>query len=134
MSAVNHLQASFDEARLFSRYHPSRGYWWEFNKEAESKDPEEEAKKAKKKTTEKAKEETGSAFQRQRVNFLLEELVKKFPFKAVPLPAAPVGQQTQSDQRSAIEEPTPQIKEIKVEIKMEPGSKEAPPAKKPRLA
>ena len=127
------MQGSFDEARLFSRYHPSKGYWWEFNKEAESKDPEEEAKKAKKKTAEKAKEETGSAFQRQRVNYLLEELVKKFPFKAVPLPAAPVSQQTQSDQRSAIEEPTPQ-KEIKVEIKTEPGSKDAPPAKKPRLA
>lgn len=105
------------------------GYWWEFSKEAESKDPEDEAKKAKKKTSkEKAKEETGSAFQRQRVNYLLEELVKKFPFKAIP-PPTQIGQQTQSDQRSTTEEPQ---KEIKVEIKTEPGTK-PPPEKKPRL-
>nr|CAG4642059.1 EOG090X0E0D [Eurycercus lamellatus] len=74
LTTVNHLQGAFDEARLYSRYHPSKGYWWEF-KESESKEQEEENKKTKN-SKEKAKEETGSAFQK-RVNFLLADLTKE---------------------------------------------------------
>ena len=62
LTTVNHLQGAFDEARQFSRYHPSKGYWWEF-KDSESKEQEEETKKTKKKSSsEKAKEETASLF------------------------------------------------------------------------
>ena len=33
MSAVAHLQSAFEEARGYAKYHPSRGYWWDFSKE-----------------------------------------------------------------------------------------------------
>ncbi len=29
---MSHLQSAFEEARGYSRYHPSRGYWWHFGK------------------------------------------------------------------------------------------------------
>ena len=32
MSAVAHLQSAFEEARGYAKYHPSRGYWWDFSK------------------------------------------------------------------------------------------------------
>ena len=32
LSAVAHLQSAFEEARGYSKYHPSRGYWWDFSK------------------------------------------------------------------------------------------------------
>ena len=30
LSAVTHLQSAFEEARGYAKYHPSRGYWWDF--------------------------------------------------------------------------------------------------------
>jgi hypothetical protein len=27
---VTHLQSAFEEARSYSKYHPSKGYWWQF--------------------------------------------------------------------------------------------------------
>lgn len=126
LTTVNHLQGAFDEARQFSRYHPSKGYWWEF-KDSESKEQEEETKKTKKKSSsEKAKEETASLFQRHRVDILLGELVRKFPPKIIP-PPQPTSQQDQKP----LEE-TPKV-EVKVEIKTEASSK-APPEKKARLS
>ena len=32
LSAVTHLQSAFEEARGYAKYHPSRGYWWDFKK------------------------------------------------------------------------------------------------------
>ena len=32
LSAVAHLQSAFEEARGYAKYHPSRGYWWDFSK------------------------------------------------------------------------------------------------------
>ena len=32
LSAVSHLQSAFEEARGYAKYHPSRGYWWDFSK------------------------------------------------------------------------------------------------------
>jgi len=126
LTTVNHLQGAFDEARQFSRYHPSKGYWWEF-KDNESKEQEEEAKKMKKKSSsEKAKEETASLFQRHRVDILLGELVRKFPPKIIPPPQVA----SQQDQKPL--EDTSKV-EVKVEIKTEPTSK-PPPEKKPRLS
>ena len=31
LSAVTHLQSAFEEARGYAKYHPSRGYWWDFS-------------------------------------------------------------------------------------------------------
>ena len=33
LSAVAHLQSAFEEARGYAKYHPSRGYWWDFSKD-----------------------------------------------------------------------------------------------------
>merc|ERR1712165_642307 len=32
LTAVTHLQSAFEEARGYAKYHPSRGYWWDFSK------------------------------------------------------------------------------------------------------
>ena len=132
LTTVNHLQGAFDEARTYARYHPSKGYSWEF-KETDTKESEEDGKKAKK-AKEKAKEETSSLFQRQRVDILLTDLTRKFPPKVV-VPAAAPGnpvtnnQQAQNDAKAATEE---SVKvEVKMEIKTEPAGN--PPAKKIRL-
>ena len=31
LTAVTHLQSAFEEARGYAKYHPSRGYWWDFS-------------------------------------------------------------------------------------------------------
>ena len=49
LTGVGHLQKAFQEAREYSRYHPSRGYWWDFGKE---KEKEEATKKKKEKKEE----------------------------------------------------------------------------------
>jgi len=30
LSSVSHLQSAFEEARGYAKYHPSKGYWWDF--------------------------------------------------------------------------------------------------------
>jgi len=89
LNTVNHLQGAFDECLKYTRYHPSKGYWWEFK----DKDPEEATKK-KVKTA-----EPSSIFQRQRVDMLLAELAKSFP---------PKMQQQQQQQQLQIENSKPQ--------------------------
>ena len=46
VSAVNHLNGAFSELQSYSQYHPSRGYWWQTNKQT---DPLEQQKKEKEK-------------------------------------------------------------------------------------
>ncbi|GAB6024324.1 Thioredoxin- transmembrane protein 1 [Chamberlinius hualienensis] len=73
LSAVHHIQTAFENTLSYSRYHPSKGYWWDFS----DIEGVESSKKAKNKT----KEEPSSLFQRQRVDILLGELAKKYPPK-----------------------------------------------------
>ncbi|XP_071504993.1 mediator of RNA polymerase II transcription subunit 6-like [Diadema antillarum] len=73
-TAVHNIQTAFEECISYSRYHPSKGYWWEFKE----KDNETETKKRK-----KPKEELSSVFQRKRVDVLLGDLSRKFPFKVI---------------------------------------------------
>jgi len=74
MNTINHLQSAFTECLSYTRYHPSKGYSWEFN----SKDVEDKSKKK----VEKPKEEPSSVFQRVRVDILLAELSKKYAPRA----------------------------------------------------
>lgn len=105
LTMVHHLQSAFDEAIMYSRYHPSKGYWWEF------KDNENSEKT---KSKEKTKEEPGSVFQRRRVDVLLTELAKKFPPK---LPSPPQLEKQTTEES------------IKTEIKVEKTeAAAAPPA------
>merc|ERR1740131_853866 len=48
ISAINHLTTAFEEARGYSRYHPSRGYWWDFGSKEGSEEGGEKGKEGKK--------------------------------------------------------------------------------------
>lgn len=120
LSAVHHLQSSFEEASNFSRYHPSKGYYWDFKSQ-------KGAEKIKIVEKEKPKEESSSLFQRQRVDMLLGELIKKFPLPMPPQPkTAPTPVKTESE--NGVQE-----NKEKVEIKQENKVNKPPPEKKPRL-
>ncbi|XP_067938961.1 mediator of RNA polymerase II transcription subunit 6-like isoform X2 [Watersipora subatra] len=69
------LNAALNEATKHARYHPSKGYWWDFHEQKSKEDVE-------------PPKEQASWFQRQRVDLLLGELVRQYPMK-VALPAAP---------------------------------------------
>ncbi|KAK3926705.1 Mediator of RNA polymerase II transcription subunit 6 [Frankliniella fusca] len=125
LSTVHHLQSAFDEASSFSRYHPSKGYSWDF-KDRKSREREKQAALSKKDTV---KEQAGSQFQRHRVHMLLAELSRKFPEPALQ-PRAVTASADGVESK-------PEIKtEIKPEVKTEPGAQprmKPPPEKKPRL-
>lgn len=71
LTSVYNIQSAFEEVQSYSRYHPSKGYWWEFKDQEKEKDNK----------VAKPKEEVSSLFQRQRVDVLLAELTRKFPPK-----------------------------------------------------
>ncbi|ESO01526.1 hypothetical protein HELRODRAFT_100409 [Helobdella robusta] len=97
LNAVHSLGSAFEETQNFSKYHPSRGYWWEF------KDNNSQVDKNKKKEKKPAKNNIGTLFQRERVDLLLQDFSQRFTIKRAP---------------EKIEEP------IKGEMKMEPVKQE----------
>ncbi|XP_034942604.1 mediator of RNA polymerase II transcription subunit 6 [Chelonus insularis] len=107
LSTIHHLQSAFEEASSCSRYHPSKGYSWDF-KNGKSLSTKKEAP---------SREEPSSLFQRQRVDMLLAEITRKFPLP-VPKPAQP---------------PAEPAVEIKQEIKTEKKDMKPPPERKPRV-
>lgn len=119
---MHHLQSSFEEASGFSRYHPSKGYYWDF------KSPKG-AEKIKIVEKEKPKEESCSLFQKQRVDMLLGELINKFPLPTpqpkVPAPAPSVKADSEKGGIDTKE---------KSDIKQENKTTKPPPEKKPRLS
>lgn len=77
------------------------------------------------KKDEKPKEEPSSLFQRQRVDMLLGELIKKFP---LPVPPQPKAQPMTAVKQ---ENGNTENKNVKVEVKQE--KIRPPPEKKPRV-
>ncbi|XP_045453091.1 mediator of RNA polymerase II transcription subunit 6 [Melitaea cinxia] len=77
LSAVHHLQCSFEETMTYSKYHPSKGYWWDFKPNKSG--PFNMGQSAPKEVASTPKEEPSTLFQRQRVDMLLAELVRQFP-------------------------------------------------------
>lgn len=73
-TSLHHLQCAFTEAASYSRYHPSKGYWWQFKDESETET-------SKTKTIAKKTEAPGSMFQVRKVDQLLAALTLKFPHK-----------------------------------------------------
>lgn len=71
-SSLHHIENAFSEALSVSRYHPSKGYWWQFS---------DETADTKEKKTPKKPEETGSIFQCAKVDRLLENLTRQYPHK-----------------------------------------------------
>ncbi|XP_063977777.1 mediator of RNA polymerase II transcription subunit 6 [Diachasmimorpha longicaudata] len=105
LSTIHHLQSAFEEASGCSRYHPSKGYSWDF-KNGKSLATKKEVP---------SREEPSSLFQRQRVDMLLAEITRKFPLP-VPKPVQPPA------------DPPVELKQEKTDKKdMRP-----PPEKKPR--
>ncbi|KAL9698423.1 hypothetical protein quinque_001864 [Culex quinquefasciatus] len=97
LSTVHHLQSAFEESSSFARYHPSKGYSWDFssNKAIAENNKTDKSKEV------AAKEEPSSLFQRQRVDMLLGDLLRKFP---LPIPQAyqhGSGQQQQNQNGSS---------------------------------
>ncbi|CAH1163856.1 unnamed protein product [Phaedon cochleariae] len=119
LSAVHHIQSSFEESSSFAKYHPSKGYSWDFKSQRVNIE--------KTKKEEKPREEPSSLFQRQRVDMLLGELIRKFPLPCPPqpklVPSAPVKQDSENG--------ATENKDIKTEIKQE--KIKPPPEKKPRI-
>ncbi|XP_055381700.1 mediator of RNA polymerase II transcription subunit 6 [Condylostylus longicornis] len=76
LSCVTHLQSAFEEASQYSRYHPNKGYTWDFSS---NKALSEKSKATTKKESNTTREEPGTLFQRQRVDMLLGDLLRKFP-------------------------------------------------------
>lgn len=118
LTGVSHLQAAFEEARGYSRYHPSRGYWWDFGKEKEEAGKEKDKEK---KDDKKEKEEPSSMFQRRRVDLLLEQLGRQFPPRLA-APAAPREEEAPSA--------APSVKSERPEGKREARPEGGPPGKK----
>ncbi|XP_071834464.1 mediator of RNA polymerase II transcription subunit 6-like isoform X1 [Apostichopus japonicus] len=101
LTSVYNIQSAFEEVQNFSRYHPSKGYWWEFKDQEKEKDS----------LSAKPKEEISSLFQRQRVDVLLAELTRSFPPKVYqPKPGDKPIPVSRSDPSGAIKE------EVKEEI------------------
>merc|ERR1711913_61409 len=107
LSGISHLQGAFEEARGYSRYHPSRGYWWDFGREKE----EEKKKKDKK----QEKEEPSSMFQRRRVDMLLDQLTRQFPHR--------IPQQAQQhlplSQEKAVSQSEEKVEKVEGSVKSE---------------
>jgi len=150
LSAVTHLQSAFEEARGYAKYHPSRGYWWDFsssstsvggNKGATGKKHSRHVEmdrgnsgslKKKRKGSKKNKknEETGggrgmnepsSIFQRKRVDMLLDFWVRKFPPKIASAQGGPQPTLPASNAPSQVGEKGDEIKSEK-DVKSEKPS------------
>lgn len=106
LAFVNNLQGAFEEASGYARYHPSKGYSWDFSANKALSD------KSKLKKDTAAKEETSSSFQRQRVDMLLNELIKKFP---IPQIATVPVKKEENDSAGAEEKANGQAEGIKQE-------------------
>ncbi|XP_052767797.1 mediator of RNA polymerase II transcription subunit 6-like [Mya arenaria] len=124
-NTIFNIQSAFEEAKSFSRYHPSKGYWWDFNQQ-ESAEKSEGKKKREK--------EPGSMFQRQRVDLLLGELAKKFPPKFV-APTQPEARVVNTGDETVKTEAKVEVKQEKLSTdKPVDSAIKPPPDKKPRLA
>ncbi|XP_065331664.1 mediator of RNA polymerase II transcription subunit 6 [Cloeon dipterum] len=126
LSAVHNLQGAFDDTISFSRYHPSKGYSWEFK----DKNQKVAAASTSKKSSDR--EEASSVFQRQRVDMLLRELTNNFPPKVIqPVPLAPTEQaKPATDEVQIKTEPRTE----KSEAPLPQGRMRPPPEKKPKLS
>ncbi|KAF4525895.1 hypothetical protein B566_EDAN013144 [Ephemera danica] len=130
LSAVHSMQSAFDETVSFSRYHPSKGYSWDFK---------EKSLKVNVGKKEGTKEEMSSLFQRQRVDLLLAELTRKYPIKPPPQQTATAPEQNKPPLDEVKTEPRVEVKTEKPDTPLSQGNAVAggrmkpPPEKKPRL-
>lgn len=142
LSTVTNLQSAFEEASNYSRYHPNKGYTWDFTS---NKLLSDKSKAATKKDASQSKDESGTIFQMQRVDMLLMELLRKFP---PPIPPQIHQQQQNQNMRNDGQENLQNIKQEPnnsnipetsptpaqgVDIKVENIDMKPPPEKKVKL-
>ncbi|XP_037812755.1 mediator of RNA polymerase II transcription subunit 6 [Lucilia sericata] len=99
LSTVTNLQSAFEEASSYSRYHPNKGYTWDFSSNKQLTD---KSRAAAKKDAATAKDDSGTVFQMQRVDMLLAELLRKFP---PPIPPIIHQQQIQQQVGQPLQNP-----------------------------
>ncbi|XP_068729226.1 mediator of RNA polymerase II transcription subunit 6-like [Montipora capricornis] len=105
LSALHHIQAAFSEASSYSRYHPSKGYWWQFKEKQQQKlNGAKDKNNEKTKSTKDPNSEPSSLFQREGVHFLLGELSKKFPPQFLQQGQAFPGQAKKNGEKPSSEE------------------------------
>lgn len=68
-TCAHHLISAFDETMAYMKYHPTKGYSWHFDSQ----------RKEQEKRKDLTHRDSGSSFQRRRVDMLLAHLSKKFP-------------------------------------------------------
>ncbi|EDV91381.1 mediator of RNA polymerase II transcription subunit 6 [Drosophila grimshawi] len=76
LNTVVNLQSAFEEASSYARYHPNKGYTWDFSS---NKILSDKSKADKKDSSATKDDSSGTLFQKQRVDMLLAELLRKFP-------------------------------------------------------
>jgi len=105
LSALHHIQAAFEEASSYSRYHPSKGYWWQFkDKQQKQLNGTKNNKSDKGKSLKDPNSEPSSLFQREGVHMLLGELSRKFPPQFLQQGQAPTGQAKKNGDKTANED------------------------------
>lgn len=141
LACVSNLNSAFNELQVYSQYHPSKGYWWQFRNHPDSAAAAAAAataaaKEKKQKASGGGRDEPASVFQHRRVGALLEDLQTKFPYK-YPTQTAQQQQTQQGSQQGSqsatqqegakIEDVKPDIKtEVKLEVKTEVKSDPSP--------
>ncbi|KFD48989.1 hypothetical protein M513_10141, partial [Trichuris suis] len=90
-ASIEHLRTAFEEAKSFYRFHPAKGYYWQFRNESTVEKKSKfilkstvanmlfldlAAKKSKENVVEDVR---ASLYQRQRMDTLIGDLVNKFP-------------------------------------------------------
>lgn len=76
-NALYNLSSAFTETHSYMRYHPTKGYTWEFKDSTGDVKKDKEKEKAR----EKIKEDQTYTVQRRRMDILLADLSRKFPPK-----------------------------------------------------
>uniref|UniRef100_A0A915HL17 Mediator of RNA polymerase II transcription subunit 6 n=1 Tax=Romanomermis culicivorax TaxID=13658 RepID=A0A915HL17_ROMCU len=137
LSSVHATKAAFKEASSYMRYHPSKGYWWNFN---DGKDT------AKTEDQKEASNVRATVFQRTRVDTLLADLASKFPppkmeesqteSSIVQTATTTINQSSvstsSSQQQLTSSSKTSQFAHPKVEGSSVSAEKSEPPPKKPK--
>lgn len=80
-TSVHNLISAFDETISYMKYHPTKGYSWDFGKETAAASSSDKLKDKDRGKDKVRTSDFGSTFQRRRVDLLLGELSKKFPHK-----------------------------------------------------
>ncbi|KAH8276336.1 mediator of RNA polymerase II transcription subunit 6 [Drosophila bipectinata] len=97
LNTVVNLQSAFEEASGYARYHPNKGYTWDFSS---NKVLSDKSKSDKKDASSSKEENSGTLFQKQRVDMLLAELLRKFP-PPIPPMLQNLQQPTPADEMSS---------------------------------